>query len=371
MITLVGVGHVFRIAGEIQEFILSSDPDVVAVELDRNKLANLLGRKLAREVYTQEKTRAESGEPGVVPDEADGDESRSSKDEGKKAEEPEESNVPATNNTIEVRVNINDAGQVYRTESENTEETLWQSHSLSKEERNEGIAPPFNAAPFDYHRIMNENGDVRLTILNPRTGTTEGFYLRKSDITTLFLDKKKKGVPLKYRLVESIQNRLASENEVVAGDEMLAAVESAWLLGMKLSLIDMDTQKLLQRIHQQMSLLENLRFYMSIFAGMLKSKGDVTEELFKYQADYTDYMEDFARKFPVLKRELIDNRNNYMAQNILNLAQHHDHVLAVVGEGHVEGIRRLLLTKLQPEELVLKRLFDFEEFKKMKEKQKN
>ena len=119
-----------------------------------------------------------------------------------------------------------------------------------------------------------------------------------------------------------------------------------------------------------MSFLENLRFYMSIFAGMLKSKGDVTEELFKYQADYADYMEDFARKFPVLKRELIDNRNNYMAQNILNLAQQHRHVLAVVGEGHVEGIKNLLLTKVEPGELVLKRLFDFEEFKKMKEKGK-
>lgn len=368
MITLVGVGHVFRIAGEIREFIFSSNPDVVAVELDRNKLANLLGRKLAREIYAQEKTETEAA--SLVGEAAD-DEGTSSEEQVGKTEEPSDgSSAPDPGNTIEVTVNINDDGQVYHTGSEKAGDTLWQSHPLNVGDENEDCSGSFKATAFDYHRLMNEKGDVKFTILNPRTGATEGFYLRKDDIKTLFLAKKKKGVPLKYRLVESIQNRLASENEVVAGDEMLAAVESGWLHGMNISLIDMDTQKLLQRIHKQMSFLENLRFYMSIFAGMLKSRGDVTKELFKYEADYTDYMEDFAKKFPVLKRELIDNRNNYMAQNILNLVQQHRHVLAVVGEGHVEGIKKLLLTKIRPEELVLKRLFDFEEFKKMKEKGK-
>ncbi|HID72201.1 MAG TPA: hypothetical protein EYP29_05615, partial [Thermoplasmata archaeon] len=171
--------------------------------------------------------------------------------------------------------------------------------------------------------------------------------------------------PFKYKLVEAIQNRLARENQVEAGDEMLAAFESAFYLNRKVALIDMDTREILMRIHQNMSLKENVRFLFSILAGMIKTKKDVTDELFKYESDYSTYMSEFEKKFPVLKRELIDNRNKHMAENILNLAKEYNHVLAVVGEGHIEGIKELLLKTIPSEALRIKHLFDFEEFRKL------
>jgi len=379
MITLVGVGHVFKLAWEIKEFIYSRNPDVIAVELDRNKLANLLGRKLAHEVYSREdeetggtRDPGEKIRPSDSPSGEDANEGGEAPERQVEEEDPpagSDEEADSSPGSIEVTVSVADAGQVYRTSIRGRGEHEWENQGPTGAGPGTGTASLSGQVSFDYHRIMDENGDVRFNIEDPRAGTIEPFRLRKADVKRLFLDKRKKGVPLKYRLVESIQNRLARENEVMAGDEMLAALESGWVLGRPLALIDMDTQKLLQRIHRQMSFFENLRFYMSIIAGMIKSKRDVTEELFKYEADYTDYMEEFARKFPVLKRELIDNRNMYMARNILKLSQHHENVLAVVGEGHVEGIKNLLLKKVAPEELALKRLFDFEEFKKMRKAQ--
>jgi pheromone shutdown protein TraB len=39
---------------------------------------------------------------------------------------------------------------------------------------------------------------------------------------------------------------------------------------------------------------------------------------------------------------LIDDRNIYMAKAITKISREHENIVAVIGDGHVEGIRKLL-----------------------------
>lgn len=53
-------------------------------------------------------------------------------------------------------------------------------------------------------------------------------------------------------------------------------------------------------------------------------------------------MEQFGKVFPELKKNLVDYRDKYMANKILSLNREHPHILAVVGEGHVSGMAKLM-----------------------------
>ena len=48
------------------------------------------------------------------------------------------------------------------------------------------------------------------------------------------------------------------------------------------------------------------------------------------------------RKYPTLVRKLIDERNQHMAEQILEAAKTHSNMVVIVGDAHVEGICRLL-----------------------------
>ena len=378
MITLVGVGHVFKLAREIKEFILSSDPDVIAVELDRNKLANALGKKLARAIYSRE----DPNSPEPSRPETSEKENPDVKGAGEETvEELPDQDLPEPRDLE----NVEEASPMDTVFAEQSQSSIQVTVSVGGEEQvfspdpvpdvgnwtvSTSAEPADALKDFDYHSLLDAKGNARFLILNPRTQTPEPFNLRKKDVERFFMETSRKGVPLMYRLAENIQNTPATENEVMAGDEMLAALECGWVTGKRLSLIDVNTAKLLQKINKEMSVFEKGRFFLSTFTGMVRSKGDITDELFKFEADHGDYMDEFAKKFPVLKRELIDNRNRFMADNLLALSQHYPHVLAVVGEGHIEGIKEILLEELPAEELREKRLFDFQEFRKLKKKNK-
>ena len=53
-------------------------------------------------------------------------------------------------------------------------------------------------------------------------------------------------------------------------------------------------------------------------------------------------MEEFGRRFPSLKKVLIDDRNSHMAGMIRKIAGECGEVVAVIGDGHVEGLMSLI-----------------------------
>lgn len=149
-------------------------------------------------------------------------------------------------------------------------------------------------------------------------------------------------VPLAYRLLAAFQKRLARSYGGEVGAEMLAATAAAKEAGAEVLLIDADAAQMFRRLWTEMPPLERLKLGLSALTSLFLSRRRVEKELESFQAHEDTYLEEMARQFPTLKRMLIDERNLVMARRIDAAASRYPTVLAVVGDGHVEGIVRLL-----------------------------
>jgi len=145
-----------------------------------------------------------------------------------------------------------------------------------------------------------------------------------------------------YAILALVQRRIASEYGTQAGAEMVAAASAAKDVGARLAFLDLDSRSVLSRLMRAMSAREKVRFALSVLGGLFVGKATVEKELQRFEADEGAFIDDLARGFPSVKRVLIDERNAHMAQALRVLEADHGSVLAVVGEGHVEGLRTLL-----------------------------
>jgi pheromone shutdown protein TraB len=149
--------------------------------------------------------------------------------------------------------------------------------------------------------------------------------------------------PLTYRLLAEFQGKMASEHGIAPGDEMLAAYEAAQQARVPVELIDLDAQRTFQRLWGEMGWGERARLVASGVASLVLPKRMVEDQLEQMQADYAGFFEAMAKEYPTIKRVLIDERNAHMAARLAGLhAQGKQSVVAVVGDGHVDGMRALL-----------------------------
>jgi pheromone shutdown protein TraB len=149
-------------------------------------------------------------------------------------------------------------------------------------------------------------------------------------------------VPLPYRLLAVMQRRLADQFGGEVGAEMLAAVDAAKARGSQVLFIDMEAGRLFNSLVRQMPFKERVAMVLSSFGGLFMTRKRVEKELQEFQENEERYMETLGRSYPTVKRVLIDERNEHMARNILKAEGLYGSVLAVVGDGHVEGIRRII-----------------------------
>jgi pheromone shutdown protein TraB len=158
-------------------------------------------------------------------------------------------------------------------------------------------------------------------------------------------NKDKRGVPIVYRLLADFQTRIANEYGVEAGDEMIAASDEARDLGVPLALIDKDAQQTFTRLRLEMSLGEKARLLGSAIVGLLPilPGKSVEKQVQEMQEDYSSYFEEMGKKFPTLKRVLLDERNEHMARALSDLSKTNERVVAVIGDGHVDGILTILI----------------------------
>jgi len=145
-------------------------------------------------------------------------------------------------------------------------------------------------------------------------------------------------VPVQYMLLAQIQKRIAGKFGTEAGAEMLAAASAAREVGAKLALIDMDATSVFANLWRAMSLREKLELFFGALVGLVSSKETVEMEVERYEDGETEYIEKLGEEFPTIKRILIDDRNRYMAARIVSIGAQHENVLAVVGDGHMQGL---------------------------------
>lgn len=154
-------------------------------------------------------------------------------------------------------------------------------------------------------------------------------------------DREARG-PLLYRALARFQEGMAERYGVQPGDEMLAAAEAARQVGAPVALVDRDAQATFGRLWSEMGWWEKTRFVGSSIGSLVVPGGAVEDHLEEIQEDASSYLSVLGEKYPTVKRVLLDERNHHMADRIDELAHRHETVVAVLGEGHVDGILDLL-----------------------------
>lgn len=138
------------------------------------------------------------------------------------------------------------------------------------------------------------------------------------------------------------QQKIAKKNDTQVGGEFLAAVNSGRLAGAEIIPIDTDAMSALEEMWDEMSFSERTRYKLSGIADSLGGLKRVKKVHKDFSEDEVDYVEAMRRKYPTMVRKLIDERNEYMANQISSCSERFSNMVVVVGDAHVEGICALL-----------------------------
>ena len=155
--------------------------------------------------------------------------------------------------------------------------------------------------------------------------------------------KRKQLATLMLNLVlASYQRRLGLQLGVSPGSELLEAARTAQENEIPFVLCDRDVRITLRRAWQSISWGQRLRLLLELGASLFEEAEVSEEELarIREQDVVTEVMNELGRMMPDLKRVLIDERDAYLAHEILEAEG--ERVVAVVGAGHVEGMKKLL-----------------------------
>lgn len=169
-----------------------------------------------------------------------------------------------------------------------------------------------------------------------------------------------------------VQGRLQRFQEGVAGlygaevgGEMVAAVEGARDVGAQVMLVDRPGEQTVRRAMSELTFKEKMRAIGQVgqawVRGLLpkkRSDKDAMEaEIRRYQEDPNAAIGQLKQQFPTVYRVVIDERDEHMVQGIRRGLMGRRLGVAVVGDGHVEG----MLRRLQDIEVTTYRLSDVRE----------
>ena len=109
-----------------------------------------------------------------------------------------------------------------------------------------------------------------------------------------------------------------------------------------IALIDREINTTLQRALNKMGFVEKFKFAFSLLTSIFSDdeEDEIDIEELKNPDNLDELMEFFKDESPKVYEVLVQERDAYLAGNLLRIPQ--DHVLAVVGAGHKPGINRYL-----------------------------
>ncbi|THF95213.1 hypothetical protein TEA_018749 [Camellia sinensis var. sinensis] len=137
---------------------------------------------------------------------------------------------------------------------------------------------------------------------------------------------------------------VASKLEVLPGSEFRVAFEEASKYGAKVILGDRPIQITLRRTWAKMPLWHKTKLIYSLLfqALFLPSPEDLTKML--KEMDDVDMLtlviQEMSKEFPTLMETLVHERDLYMSSTLLRVASEHSSVVAVIGKGHMQGIKK-------------------------------
>ncbi|XP_074284955.1 uncharacterized protein LOC141610657 [Silene latifolia] len=138
--------------------------------------------------------------------------------------------------------------------------------------------------------------------------------------------------------------KVAEKLEVFPGYEFRVAFDEAMKCGSKVILGDRPVNITIRRTWNKMSLWHKTKLMYSLFfqAVFLPSAEDL-DKMLKDMNDVdmlTLVIQEMSKQFPTLMETLVNERDRYMSSALFRIAGEHTSVVAVVGKGHLQGIKR-------------------------------
>ena len=153
---------------------------------------------------------------------------------------------------------------------------------------------------------------------------------------------------LAQTFLSSIQRRLGKEYGVEPGSEMVAAIDEAKKHNLQVALVDRDISITLKRAWRKMGIREKFRLSWEFLKAMVGFDEEELEDLdlkeLMDQDVISALMEEFGEIAPSATTVLIHERDEYIAKKISDESKK-GKVLAVVGAGHIKGIKEQLEKK--------------------------
>ncbi|MFO1533568.1 MAG: TraB/GumN family protein [Thermoplasmatota archaeon] len=159
-----------------------------------------------------------------------------------------------------------------------------------------------------------------------------------------------------HRKLAGFQEGVAGMYGADVGSEMLAAVEGARDVGARLALIDDPAEQTVARAMREVTWRERARVVGMLVgsgfkalwpANRRRAKAEIEGEIRRYQEDPRAMLDELGRKFPTLHRILIAERDAKMAARIRAQMAGARHGVAILGDGHVNGME-VILRDLRP-----------------------
>ncbi|MBI2077699.1 MAG: TraB/GumN family protein [Euryarchaeota archaeon] len=211
--------------------------------------------------------------------------------------------------------------------------------------------------------IAQENPDVVAVELDaPRLEALENPDRWQNTPVQKLLKGDKLWMFLTQMLLASYQRRLGEEMGVPPGSEMLAAIKAARLGNYELLLADREIGTTMKRAYARMRFFEKLRLSWELMKSMVAGEEEEEVDLKKLLEEdtITQMMTELGRIAPSIKSVIIDERDVFLATKIRAPAEAGKKVVAVVGAGHVAGIKKRLqetAPDLAPLETIPKKKF--------------
>jgi pheromone shutdown-related protein TraB len=152
--------------------------------------------------------------------------------------------------------------------------------------------------------------------------------------------EKKAMLLLANLMLAAFQRRIAHRLDIRPGEEMLQAVAAAEEIGAAIHLADRDIRITLARTWRAMRLRDKLKLLPQLLFSMGEAERITEEDVerLKQQDMLEAVLSELGQSMPRVREALIDERDRYLCEKIRSAPG--NTIVAVVGAGHVPGIRR-------------------------------
>ncbi|MCB0333336.1 MAG: TraB/GumN family protein, partial [Bdellovibrionales bacterium] len=158
-------------------------------------------------------------------------------------------------------------------------------------------------------------------------------------------------VLLAQLMLAGFQKKLGDQLKIKPGAEMMRAIEVAEDIGSKTVLADRDIRTTLKRTWSSLGFFGMMKLLFSMIFGLFSTQEIDEKEIerLKESDALEELMKEFSDALPGVRTALIDERDQYLAGKIK--AAPGNTVVAIVGAGHVPGIKSCFAKDIDLEKL--------------------